>query len=163
MPGEFYIEGKKEKLDISDILVGIEELQDKVTAVKDQTDRLAGEPPESASVTANWQSGTGTSGETGADLITIGAAGIKNKLHSLLVSISALTGGAIITVKLFMKVYGTERKVYAQSFTKGTDPDGLWIVNGSVAIHEALRVEVESNNVADNGKAVDYDYMLEAM
>jgi len=53
--------------------------------------------------------------------------------------------------------------VYEQSFTGGTDPDGLWIINGTVGIHEALRVEVESNNAADNGLAVNYDYMLEAM
>jgi len=125
--------------------------------------KLAGEAPVSNSVTANWQSGTGTSGETGADLVTIGAHDTKYKLHSLLVNISALTVGATITVKLFMQVHGTERKVYNQSFTKGTDPDGLWIVNGTVGIHEALRVEVQSNNAGDNGLAIDYDYTLEAM
>lgn len=124
--------------------------------------RLRGETPVSDSVEANWQSGTGTSGETGADLVTIGAADTRYKLHSLLVNISALTGGATITIKLFMKVNGTERKVYSQAFTQGTDPDGLWIVNGTVGIHEALRVEVESNNVGDNGEAINYNYMLEA-
>lgn len=131
-------------------------------AIKAQIDKLAGETPASDSVTANWQSGTGTSGETGADLVTIGAANTRYKLHSLVVNISALTGGATITVKLFMEVNGTERKVYSQAFTQGTDPDGLWIVNGTVGIHEVLRVEVESNNAGDNGLAVEYDYMLEA-
>jgi len=126
-------------------------------------DKLTGETPASDSVTGNWQSGTGTSGETGADLVTIGAADTKYKLHSLLVNISALTAGATITVKLFMEVNATERKAYSQAFTQGTDPDGLWIVNGTVGIHEALRVEVQSNNAADNGLAVEYDYMLEAM
>lgn len=125
--------------------------------------RLRGATPVSDSVTANWQSGTGTSGEAGADLVTIGAADTNYKLHSLLVNISALTLGATITVKLFMQVDGTERKVYEQAFTQGTDPDGLWIVNGTIGIHEALRVEVESNNVGDNGLAIDYNYMLEAM
>lgn len=129
----------------------------------EQVMKLAGEEPVSDSVTANWQSGTGTSGETGADLVTIGAADTKYKLHSLLVSISVLTPSAAITVKLFMEVNGTERKVYSQAFTRGTDPDGLWIVNGTVGIHEALRVEVQSDNAADNGRAVEYDYMLEAM
>lgn len=125
--------------------------------------RLRGETPVSDSVTANWQSGTGTSGETGADLVTIGAADTRYKLHSLLVNISALTGGATITVKLFMKVNGTERKVYSQAFIQGTDTDGLWIVDGTLGIHEALRVEVESNNIGDNDGAINYNYMLEAM
>ena len=129
----------------------------------EQIMKLAGEAPESNPVIGNWQSGTGTSGEAGADLVTIGANDTRYKLHSLLVNISALTVGAIITVKLFMEVDGTERKVYEQPFIQGVDPDGLWIVNGTVGIHEALRVEVESNTVADNGLAVVYDYMLEAM
>ena len=60
-----------------------------------------------------------------------------------------------------MQVHGTWRKVYSQDFTKGTDPDGLWIVNGTVGIHEALRCEVYSDT--NESKTIDYDYMLEAM
>jgi hypothetical protein len=156
MPGEFYIEGKKERLDLSAILTAIADLQAELG-------RLRGEIPVSGSITASWQSGTATSGEAGADLITIGASNTKYKIHSLVVNISALTGGAVIVLKLFLKVNGTERKVYHQSFTKGTDPDGLWIVNGTVGIHDAIRVELQSDNAADNGKAIDYDYMLEVM
>jgi len=156
MPGEFYIEGKKERLDLSVILTTIADLQAELA-------RLRGEAPVSGSVTADWQSATGTSGEIGADLVTIGTSNTKYKLHSLMVNISALTDGAIIVLKLFTKVNGSERKVYHQSFTKGTDPDGLWIVNGTVGIHQGLRVELYSNNAADNGKYVEYDYMLEVM
>jgi len=112
---------------------------------------------------AQWQGGAGTSGEVGSDLVTLGGAGVRNKLHSLLVNISALTPGATITVKMFMLVNGAERKVYNQNFVQGVDPNGLWIVNGTVGLHEALRVEVQSNNALDNGLAIDYDYMLEAM
>jgi hypothetical protein len=149
--------------DITELLNDIADLASDISELKEQIDKLAGLAPESDSVTANWQSGTGTSGEAGADLVTIGAAGTRYKLHSLLVNIGALTPGATITVKLFMAVAGTERKVYEQAFTQGTDPDGLWIVNGTLAIHEVLRVEVESDNAGDNGLAIDYDYMLEAM
>ncbi|MBA7627774.1 hypothetical protein ES703_35242 [subsurface metagenome] len=129
--------------------------------VTSQTDKLAGETPVSGSVTANWNTETGTSGEAGEDLVTIGAADTKYKLHSFLINISALTVGAVITVKLFMQVHGTERKVYSQDFTVGTDTDGLWIVNGTVGIHEALRCEVYSDT--NESKTIDYDYMLEAM
>lgn len=123
----------------------------------------AGLPPYVGSLAGNWESGTGTSGEDGDDLVSIGAALTNYKLHSLLLNISELTAGANITVKLFMDVVGTERKVYNQPFVVGTDPDGLWIVNGTVGIHEVLRVEVESDNIADNAKTIDYDMMLEEM
>lgn len=149
--------------DITELLNDIVDLASDIAELKEQITKLAGLEPESDSVTGNWQSGTGTSGEAGADLVSIGATGTRYKLHSLLVNIGALTPGATITVKLFMTIDGAERKVYEQAFTQGTDPDGLWIVNGTLAIHEMLRVEVESDNAGDNGLAIDYDYMLEAM
>ncbi|GAG65784.1 unnamed protein product, partial [marine sediment metagenome] len=63
---------------------------------------FAGLPPHVGSLAGNWQSGVATSGETGADLVSIGAVLTKYKLHSLLLNISALTLGATITVKLFI-------------------------------------------------------------
>ena len=163
MPGEFYIEGKKEKLDISDLLSEIGELREEIAGIKNHTEKLSGEDPVSGSVTANWNSGTATSGETGADVVTIGANDSKKRLHSLLLNISAFQSGAKVTVRLFMQVNGTERKVYEQEFKQGDDPDGIWIANGTVGIHEGLRVEAESDKAADDGAAMDYDYMLEAM
>ena len=163
MPGEFYIEGKKEKLDISDLLSEIGELKEQIAAIKDHAENLSGEDPVSGSVTGNWNSGTATSGETGADVVIIEANDSKKKLHSLLLNISAFQAGAKITVKLFMLVNGTERKVYEQEFKQGDDPDGLWIVNGTVGIHEGMRVEARSDKAADDGASMDYDYMLEAM
>jgi len=142
---------------------GLGALKALIDAVEAKLDKLAGETPASGSVTANWQSGTATSGETGADVVTIGANDSRKKLHSLLLSIHNFALGGKVTVKLFMQVNGTDRKVYQEDFNKGTDPDGLWVVNGTVGIHEALRVELQSNRVADNGVALDYDYMLEAM
>jgi hypothetical protein len=142
---------------------GLAALEALIDAVEGKLDKLAGETPVSGSVTGNWQSGTATSGETGADVVTIGANDTRKKLHSLLLSIHNFAPGGKVTVKLFMQVNGVERKVYEEQFNKGTDPDGLWVVNGTVGIHEALRVEAESNKAADNGVAIDYDYMLEAM
>jgi len=142
---------------------GLDALKALIDAVEAKVDKLAGETPVSGSVTGNWQSGTATSGETGADVVTIGTNDARKKLNSLLLSIHNFALGGQVTVKLFMQVNGTERKVYQEQFNKGTDPDGLWIVNGTVGIHEALRVEVQSNRVADNGVALHYDYMLEAM
>ena len=155
MPGEFYLKGKQEKLDLSQILADLDQLEVTAEAVKDQTDKLAGEDPASDSVMADWQTAE-------AEVVSIGAANIRNKLHSLLLSIHNLAG-TVITVRLYMKVKGLERKVYEQAFNAATDPPGLWIVNGTVAIHEVLRVTLQSNEVADNGQMVDYDFLMEAM
>jgi uncharacterized phage infection (PIP) family protein YhgE len=155
------IDAVEAKLD--DGTSGLDALKTLLDAIEAKLDNLAGETPVSGSVTGNWQSGTATSGEDGADVITIGAGDTKYKLHSLLLSIQNFASGARVNVRMFMQVNGTERKIYDERFYKGSDPDGLWVVNGTVGIHEALRVEVESNRSADNGEALDYDYMLEAM
>jgi len=162
MLGEFYIEGKKEKVDISDILAGVDELKTRLDelevkgdAIKSQSDKLAGEAPVSGSSIANWNVAE-------SEVVSIGTSNVKYKLHSLLLSIHNLMG-TVITVRLYMKVNGTERKVYEQAFDASSDPLGLWIVNGTVGIHDVLRVTLQSNNATDDGKAVDYDYMLEAM
>jgi len=126
-----------------------------LAAIEAKLDKLAGETPVTGSATHDWQT-------TEFDVVSLGSDDTKYKLHSLLLSIHNLVGTAI-TVRLYSQVNGTERKVYEQAFDATTDPPGLWIVNGTVGIHEVLRVTLQSNNAADNGQAVDYDYMLEAM
>ena len=148
MPGEFYVEGKAEKVSLS----GIEA---KIDAVKTQTDRLAGEVPGTGSTTADWQ-------VSETDVVSIGASGVRNKIHDLTVSIHNMVGTQV-TARLYKTVNGVERKVYEQRFDTTTDPPGLPIINGSWAIHGVLRVTLQSNDATDNGKAVDYDYMREAM
>lgn len=145
------------------LLSEIDDNETLVTDVKSQTDNLAGEAPVGGNPTANWNSGAATSGNAGADLVTIGAAGIRYKIHSLLVSMANLTPGATVRIRIFILVNGTEQEVYNQTFIQGTDPDGLWIINGTIGIHDSLRVELHSNNAADDGAVVEYDYMLEAM
>ncbi len=155
MPGELYLKGSKEKVDLSQILEGLTQLEATGEAIKAQTDRLAGEIPGTGTTTADWQ-------VTEASVISVGAAGLRCKLHSLLLGVHNLVG-TVLTVRLYMNIKGVERKVYEQAFDATTDPPGLWIVNGMVAIHEVLRVTLQSNDMADNGQAVDYDFMLEAM
>ena len=141
-------------------------VEEEVAAIQAQTDKLAGQAPGESSVLANWQSGTGTSLEAGADLVSIGAAGDRKKLHSLLVGIGALTVGAVITIKLFQSVNGVDTKVYPPSgttWTVGTDPNGIWVVTGTLEIDGILRVEVQSDTAGDNGLAITYKYDLEDM
>lgn len=142
MPGRAYIEGKE---------------------TQEILEKLEGEPPVGNFTAANWNSGVATSGNAGADLCYIGAVGERNKVLSLLVSIRNLTVGANVTVRMYHLINGTEDEVYNQTFIAGTDPNGLWIINGTVGIHDVLRVELLSNNAGDDGAIVRYDYMLEAM
>jgi len=155
MPGEFYIEGKKEKVTLKDLSAEVAALEAKCDAIKGQTDKLAGEAPVADSTTADWNTAEN-------NVVAIGASNTKYKLHSLLLGIHNLVG-TVVTVRMYMLLNGVERRVYEQTFDATSDPPGLWIVNGTVGIHQVLRVTLESNNAADNGKAVYYDYMLEAM
>ena len=123
--------------------------------IKAQTDKLAGADPVTDSATADWQTAE-------ADVVSIGVADIRNKVHDLSLSISNLVG-TVITIRLYKNVHGTECKVYEQSFDASSDPPGLPIINGAWATHDIIRVTLLSNDAADNGKAVDFDYMLEAM
>jgi len=115
---------------------------------------LAGLAPHTGTATEDWNAAE-------ADIVQIGAANTRYKLHSLLLNISALVG--TVTIRMYQEIVGVERQVYSGSFTVAADGPGLWIVNGTVAIHEVLRVTAQSDNAGDDGKSIDYDYMLEAM
>jgi hypothetical protein len=69
----------------------------------------------------------------------------------------------VVTIRLYKKVNNVERRIYEQSFNSASDPPGLPVINGTWATHDVIRVTLQSNNATDNGKAVDYDYLLEAM
>ena len=155
MPGAFYVENKAEKVSLQAIVDAIIGIVDRLDSIKSQTDKLAGDNPGEGSTTADWQLS-----ET--DVVSIGTVGTSNKIHDLTLSIHNLVGSQI-TVRLHKAVNGTEQEVYEQNFDAATDPPGLPVINGSWAMHGILRVTLQSNDVADNGKTVDYDYMLEAI
>ena len=148
MPGEFYIENKAEK-------VSLKGIETRLTIIEGKLDKLAGEQPETGSATGDWQTAE-------SEVVTIGAHNVRYKVHSLVISIHDLVGTAVM-VRLYMLVNGVERKVYEQVFDAAVDSPGLWIINGTVGIHEVLRVTLQSNEAADNGQAIDYDYMMEEM
>lgn len=155
MPGEFYVEGKAEKVSLQGVESSLAGLHSKADGIKGQTDKLAGDAPGQGSTTADWQTAE-------ADVVSIGNAGTRVKIHDLTLSIHNLVGTQI-TIRLYKRVNGTERKVYDQSFDATVDPPGLPVINGTWAIHDSLRATLQSNNAADNGKAADYDCVLEAM
>lgn len=113
------------------------------------------------SVSGNWYAGTASSGETGADVVTINTSNTILRIYGLLASIFNMTATAIITGRLYQQVNGTERKIWEETITKGSDPDGWWVIDGLLATYEALRLEFQSNNAADTAKVVDGEYITQ--
>lgn len=162
-------QGYAKPVDLSGMLAQLALIKantDTIPAVKGQTDKLAGAAPLQGSGNASWNSGAGTSGEAGADLVTFGAAAARKKLHSVIVNISALTVGAKVTIRMYEKVNGVEKKTYPpipQTFTVGTAASGVWVVNGTVEIYDTVRVEVQSDTPGDDARAISYTVDLEDM
>jgi hypothetical protein len=120
--------------------------------------KSSGQATVSGTLSANWQTAEQT-------LVTIGANGVSNKLHVALVSIANLAGN--ITIRAYHRINGVERRIFpipaATTFTAAVSAPGIPVVDTTMAITEALRITVQSDNAADNGLAVDYEYKLEAM
>lgn len=95
-----------------------------------------------------------------AFVTTIGGAGTINKVHSLLLDINALVGN--VTMRLYIEINGVQRQSYSEVFTVAVDGPGLWIINGSLAIHDLLWVSAQSDDPADNAQAIGWQYILEA-
>ena len=125
-----------------------------LSQIKTQTDKLAGAAPVTGSVTQDWQTAE-------ADVVSVGEAGVSNKIQDLSLNVANLVG--VLIIRLYKNVNGVERKMYEQSFNAATEPPGLPIINGTWATHDVIRVSLQSDNAADNGQAVDYDFMMEAM
>ena len=125
-----------------------------LSQIKTQTDKLAGAAPVTGSTTQDWQTAE-------ADVVSVGEAGVSNKIQDLSLNVSNLVG--VLIIRLYKNVNGVERKMYEQSFNAATEPPGLPIINGTWATHDVIRVSLQSDNAADNGQTVDYDCLLEAM
>ena len=109
--------------------------------------------------------GGATSGGNGADVVTIDSSPSSPRLlHISTVSIDQCTAGATITVRMYMKKRSTDATLtefYNVDFVQGQVPDLLPLISGTLAIMSNLRIEMESDNVADNNVDVDYSYIRE--
>ena len=127
MTGRFYREAVKEKTVPVEPALG--EIEDTATGL-------------------NLNGGTASSGNPGADIFTIPAAGIIEIL-SAVISMRNCTPGATVTVRAYMDIYGTEDEVYNQTFTRGVDPDGIMVINGNFGTNVPIRFEMHSDNAGD--------------
>ncbi|OBW61905.1 hypothetical protein [Dehalococcoides mccartyi] len=126
--------------------------------IKSSVTRLSG---NKGTINANWYAGIGSSGETGGDVVTIGILGKFNKVQALWLNIENLVNGAIVTVRLYHSINNIEKKVHEQSFTRGIDPDGLWIISGAMEISGTLRCELKSDNSGDTAKDINWEWVTE--
>jgi hypothetical protein len=162
MPGEFYVEHKSERISLQIIENALISISDRLNEIKSQVDVLAVDPSgNKGTTTANWYAGTGTSGETGGDVLTIGSDSTYNKVQGLWLNIENITNWATVTVRLYHSINGVVKKVHQQSFMRGTDPDGLWIISGALEISGTLRCELQSDNSADTAKSVGWEWVTE--
>jgi len=134
-----------------------------VADIEAKLDKLAGSEADTQVTGKDLTAvGGGTSGENGADILTISTT-TRKKVHMLMVSMKNCQAAATITVRMYTKVNGTFEKFYDQGFTQGTDPDALMVINGTLAILADLRVEMHSSDASDNSVTIPYSYILEDM
>lgn len=130
-----------------------------------QRDTIAGSEAEGTATTLNAYGGVATSGETGADIFTVSTTS-RRRIHSLGVQISGLSSGATATIRMYTKMLNADAsltKFYHQTFTVGIDVPFILVVDGTLAIRNDLRVEIQSSNAADTSVSVKYHYIIEDM
>jgi len=115
--------------------------------------------------TGNWNTGTATSGQPGADLFTIGVAGQWWDLQEAYLKLfpGVWNVAAVLTVRSYLTIMGVEDMIGEADW----DADGT---DGNVAyiywfwlyaeIYGPLRVEVYSDQVADDGVVAPYEYRV---
>ena len=120
---------------------------------------LHGMTPVSSSVIANWNAAEQV-------VCVIGTASTRYKVHSLIIDIMATSGN--ITPRMYISVNGVQREIFPTK--SGTtfnvpagDAPGVALINGTYGIANILTITAQSDNVADNGQAIGYEYFLEAM
>ena len=127
-------------------------------------ERLSGDVEEGQTSALNLYSDTATSGETGADVLTI-SANKQTKVHALILYVGNCHNRARLDIRLYTNVNGTERRVYYERFNRRTElnPDVVWIVIGTMAIASDIRLEVQSQRSEDTAVVLEYQYITEQM
>lgn len=119
---------------------------------------LVGMPGTNGNLAGNWQAAETT-------IVTIGAALLRIKIHNLTIGIAALAGN--ITIRMYTDVNGVQRRIFpipaATTFSVAGDAPAIPVINGTMGFRNAVRITAQSDAVADNGRIIEYDYLVEAM
>lgn len=109
--------------------------------------------------TANWNSGIAPSGQPGATLVTMGRAGAWCRLNLGVVILTGFNIAATVTIREYMDVAGANRLVMEDDWIM---PQELVILSWwiDVEIYSLYRVELYSDQAADDGLAVGHEYRI---
>ena len=91
-------------------------------------------------------------------ITNLGGIGVINMVHLLLLDISALVGN--ITIRLYANINGVQQQCYSQIFSVAIDGPGLPIINGTLALYGIVVVTAQSDNPADDGQPIGWEYIL---
>ena len=114
--------------------------------------------------TANWNSGVATSGQPGADLVTIGTANRWMRLDEIFLLIfPAFNVAATVSIRGYMEMMGSNRLIgtpvtYACDGTDGEVALFSWL--WEVEILGPVRVEVFSDQAVDDGFTATWEYWI---
>lgn len=112
-----------------------------------------------STTTANWNSGVATSGQPGADLFTLGTPGEWFKLSEIYLGLYAFNAAATVTVRVYEEILGAERLVMDEDYIVAAEPDIVFIFwFWEIELYGQIRIEVFSDQGADDGLAAPYEY-----
>ena len=117
--------------------------------------------------TALWNSGVATSGEPGADLFAYGMANQWWRLQEAYLKLfpGVWNVASVITVRSYLYIMGGEELIGEEDWdADGTDGNVAYIYWfwTMAEIRGPLRVEVYSDNVADDGVIAPYEYRVKS-
>lgn len=108
---------------------------------------------------ANWNSGVAPSGQPGATLVTMGTAGVWRRLNLGIVVLTGFNIAATVTIREYMDVAGANRLVMTDDWPM---PEELAVLSWwiDVEIYGLYRIELYSDQGADDGLSVPYEYRI---
>ena len=112
--------------------------------------------------TANWNGGLATSGQPGADLVTVGVANQWYRLNQFIVILTGFNALATVYTREYLDVGGVNRLILVDDY--GPPPPVLAFMSWwfDAEFYGPYRVEVYSDQAADDGLAVDYEYRIKS-
>jgi len=109
---------------------------------------------------ANWNSGVASSGLAGGDLFTAGIANHWCRLCDSYLVITGFNAAATITLRGYGTVAGVERFMWTDDYIiAGIVEDIIWISwFWDTQVYGQTRIELYSNQAADDGLTVTWEY-----
>ncbi len=107
--------------------------------------------PTQGTATQNWQAAE-------ADIVQVGADNTLNEIGAIEVSMRNMAGNVIL--RMYKQINGVEDMCRYGVWAAGSPDVGVVLVNSNWKVNEVVRVTAESDNAADNGQAIDYEYII---